>query len=69
LVPTCDVEAVRAEFYRQYAADGTETQKSDARRQAFNRAVKASQASGLVAIREVDGTQLIWLAKPEPDDV
>jgi hypothetical protein len=69
LVSACDVEPVRAEFYRQYPADGTDKQKSDARRQAFNRAVKASQALRLIAIREVDGVQLIWFAKPEPADV
>ena len=69
LVSACDVELVSAEFYRQYPADGTDKQKSDARRQAFNRSVKGSQALGLIAIREVDGVQLIWFAKPEPADV
>src|SRR5262245_56762062 len=40
LVGACDVEVVRAEFYRQYAADGTDKQKADARRQAFNRSLR-----------------------------
>ena len=69
LVCACDVEVVRTEFYRQYPADGTDKQKADARRQAFNRSLKGSQASGLVASREVDGVQLIWLAKPEATNV
>ena len=62
-VCACDVEVVRTEFYRQYPADGTEKQKADARRQAFNRSLRGSQAVGLVVSREVDGAQLVWLAK------
>jgi hypothetical protein len=65
-VRACDVEAVRTEFYRQYPADGTEKQRADARRQAFNRSIRESQARGLVASRDVDGVQLIWLATTEP---
>jgi hypothetical protein len=65
-VRACDVEAVRTEFYRQYPADGTEKQRADARRQAFNRSIRESQARGLVASREVEGVQLIWLATTEP---
>ncbi len=69
MVRACDVAAVRAEFYRQYPADGNEKQRADARRQAFNRAIRDSQARGLVASREVDGVQLIWLATAEPPNV
>ena len=61
----CDIEVVRAEFYKQYPADGTEKQKADAQRQAFNRSLKRAHTSGLVASREVDGVHLIWLVKPE----
>jgi AAA domain-containing protein len=68
-VCACDIEMVRAEFYRQYPADGTEKQKTDSRRQAFNRSLKGSQACGLVASREVDGAQLIWLATAEAPNV
>jgi hypothetical protein len=64
-VRACDIEVVRAEFYRQYPADGTEQQKAEARRKAFNRSVKESIARGVVASREVDGVQLIWLATRE----
>ena len=55
-VRACDIELVRNEFHRQYTADGTDKQKADARRKAFGRAVKESQARGLVAIRELDGS-------------
>jgi AAA domain/Bifunctional DNA primase/polymerase, N-terminal len=61
-VCACDLELVRAEFYRQYPADGTEQQKADARRKAFGRSVRESIARGVVAFRQVDGVQLIWLA-------
>jgi len=67
-VHACDVELVRAEFYRQYPADGTEQQKADTRRKAFGRSVKEAIARGVVASREVDGVQLIWLAMQEGTD-
>ena len=66
-VCACDIEAVRAEFYRQYPADGTDRQKTEARRKAFGRAVKETIARELVGTREVDGVQFVWLAKPEAD--
>jgi hypothetical protein len=66
VVRAVDLELVRAEFCRQYVAEGTPRQKTDARRHAFNRAVKSAQAKGLIAMREVDGTQLVWLTRPEP---
>jgi AAA domain/Bifunctional DNA primase/polymerase, N-terminal len=61
-VCACDLELVRAEFYRQYPADGSEQQKADARRKAFGRSVKDAIARGLVMSRQVDGVQFIWLA-------
>jgi hypothetical protein len=64
-VRACDLELVRQEFYKQYAADGDEKQRAATRRQAFNRAVKAAQEAILIAIREVDSVQLVWLVKPE----
>ena len=60
----CDIELVRAEYYRQYAADRTAKQKTKARRKAFGRSVKESVARSLVATPEVDGIQFIWLTKP-----
>jgi hypothetical protein len=68
-VRACDIELVRTEFYRQCPADGTEKQKTDARRKAFGRSVKDSIARGVVASREVDGVQLIWLATQEGKNV
>jgi hypothetical protein len=63
-VCACDLESVREEFYRQHPAEGTNEQKSEARRKAFNRALKTAQANGLIAVREVNGVQLVWLFKP-----
>ena len=67
-VRACDLKHVRPEFYRQYPADGTEQQIADARRKAFYRSVKEAQARGVVACREVDGVQFIWLATQEGAD-
>jgi hypothetical protein len=61
-VCACDIELVRAEFHRQYPADGTEQQKAETRRKAFTRSVKDAIARGVMASRQVDGVQLIWLA-------
>jgi hypothetical protein len=60
---------VRTEFYRQWPADGTEKQKTDARRKAFGRSVKDAIGRGVVASRDVDGVQLIWLATQEGANV
>jgi hypothetical protein len=41
-------------------ADGADD-KQEARRKAFVRAVKAAQDKGLIAIRDISGTQFLWL--------
>jgi hypothetical protein len=64
-VRACDLELVRQEFYRQHPADGDEKQKTATRRQAFHRAIKAAQDASLIALRELNGVQLVWLTKPE----
>ena len=64
-VRACNPELVRQEFCRQYPAEGDEKEKAHTRRQAFYRAIKAAQQQSLIAIRDVDGEQLIWLTKPE----
>ena len=64
-VRACDVELVRAEFYRQHVAEGTDEQKKAARQKAFKRAVNDATARGIVATREVEGVQFVWLTKPE----
>jgi hypothetical protein len=66
LVRAVDLKLVRAEFYKQYPADGDTKQQTAARRQAFGRAIKDAQAKSLIATREIDGVQLVWLvAKTE----
>ena len=64
VVRACDLSLVRAEFDKQYIAEGTDRQKADARRKAFQRAVKDAQAKELVATREMNGRQLAWLVNP-----
>jgi len=67
-VRACEITLVRSEFYRQCPADGTKEQIAETRRKAFYRAVKDAQARGVVACREVEGAQLIWLVKEESMD-
>src|SRR5262249_18197542 len=64
-VQACDLELVRPEFYRQHPAEGTAAQKKEIRKKAFQRAIKDAIARNVVATREVDGVQLIWLVKLE----
>jgi hypothetical protein len=65
-VRTVDVELVRQEFYRQHPATGTDQQKAETRRKAFGRALHDAQATNLIACREIDGVQYVWLiTKPE----
>ncbi|MCP2083946.1 UNVERIFIED_ORG: hypothetical protein J2W74_005211 [Methylorubrum zatmanii] len=53
---------VRTEFMNSYATDGeTETNRADARRKAFQRAVKTAQGSGLIAAREISGNEHFWM--------
>ncbi len=65
MVRAADVEAVRSEFYKSYAAEGTGKQKAAARRQAFNRAINEAQARGLVGIREIGTATFVWFAKQD----
>jgi Bifunctional DNA primase/polymerase, N-terminal/AAA domain len=64
-VRACDLEVVRHEFYKQHPAEGPEKKKAETRRKAFNRAVDDAQARGLIATREIDNVQLVWLATPQ----
>jgi hypothetical protein len=66
VVRAVDLKLIRAEFYKQYPADGDAKQQTNVRRQAFNRAIKDAQAKSLIMVREVGGVQLVWLvAKTE----
>jgi hypothetical protein len=66
MVQTVNIETVRAEFYRCYLADGdTDTKKAAARRQAFNRAVNHAQAQGVIGLRDLGTSTVVWLATKE----
>jgi Bifunctional DNA primase/polymerase, N-terminal/AAA domain len=67
-VRAVDLELVRAEFNKQYVAEGTDRKKADTRRHAFNRAIKDAQNKALIATREVAGVQLVWLVRPETQE-
>jgi hypothetical protein len=58
-----DRDLVRDEFYLQTAVEGTPQQKQDQRRKRFRRAVDRAQETGLIGIREIDGTIYFWLAQ------
>jgi hypothetical protein len=63
-VRAVDIGIVRTEFYKRYAADGDTKQKADARRMAFNRAIKDATAKNLIVTRECGNVQYVWLANP-----
>ena len=65
VVRACDLDILRAEFGRQHPAEGNDRQKADVRRKAFKRAIDRALTDGLIATREVNGVQLVWLVKPE----
>ena len=66
IVRACDVELVRAEFYRAYPADGTEQQRSEVRRKQFKRSIRDAVERSLVVTREIGARQWIWFAELEP---
>ena len=56
-------ETVRHEFHRQYAtADTDPKKKQEARKKAYQRAVRTAQDRGLLNVREIDGVEWLWLA-------
>jgi hypothetical protein len=66
VVQVVNIEVVKAEFFKTYPADGdTEKKRRDAKKKAWNRSIKDAQDFDLVGIREVDGTQYVWLKEPE----
>jgi len=63
MVRAVRLDLARSEFYRQYVfADGDRAKKMTASRKAFHRAVTAAKDRGLVVVREIDGTDFVWLA-------
>lgn len=60
---TVPAAAVRTEFMKRYPADTIEPSKrSDAKRQAFNRAMKQAMGRDLIGAREIGGVDHLWLA-------
>jgi hypothetical protein len=57
MVRAVKLDLVRAEFLKQSVADG-----SDAKRMAFNRAIRGAQDKNLIVVREISGVQVMWLA-------
>jgi hypothetical protein len=61
-VKTVSASAVRIEFVKRYPADTIELSKqADAKRQAFNRAMKQALDRDLIGAREIDGVDHLWL--------
>jgi hypothetical protein len=53
---------VRVEFMAAYPADGEDKKKkTDAKRNAFNRALKTARERELVCSREIAGVDHLWL--------
>ena len=61
--------AVRAEFVARYPVEGEGQKKADAKRNAFNRAIKAATQRELIGSRELEGADWLWFAdtKDEAD--
>jgi hypothetical protein len=69
VVQALKVEQVKREFFQAHYADGdTEKAKQNAKRMAFRRALDTAIENGLVAVREVDGVDYIWLTRPENEE-
>ena len=62
-VRACDMELVRDEFYRSYLGDAKTNGKTEARRQAFHRALTKAQADKRIGGRVIEDTSYLWLAK------
>ena len=59
-------ETVRGEFYKQYATTDTDPKKQqEARSKAYRRAIHTAQQREVIAIRELDGIEWVWLARAQ----
>lgn len=63
-VRAVDLDIVRAEFYASHPAEGDDKAKQQARKKAFQRAVKDAQAKRLVGVRDISAVTYVWLANP-----
>ena len=62
MVKALEVERVRAEFFkRRYTEGDSEKAKRQAKRMAFQRAMEAAVDRGVIATREVEGVEYVWL--------
>jgi hypothetical protein len=68
MVRAVEVETVRGEFYKSYAADDDAKAKQAARQKAFRRALMAAQDKELIGMREIEGVMLIWLGRKDPPE-
>jgi hypothetical protein len=59
-------EIVRAEFYKQYSTtDADPKKRQETRKKAYQRAVRTAQQQELLAVRELDGVEWLWLAETQ----
>jgi hypothetical protein len=59
-------ETVRGEFYKQYATTDTDPKKQQgARSKAYRRAIHTTQERNLIAVRELDGVEWLWLVEAQ----
>jgi hypothetical protein len=63
-----DQELVRAEFYQQTPADGSERQKRDFRRKRFARTINRAIEKRLIGMREIGGVTYLWLLPNHPSE-
>jgi hypothetical protein len=67
VVRAAKVDILRDEFFRTYHADSeTDQQRKEAKKKAFQRALRDAHERDLVGIREIDGVDFVWFAKAEP---
>jgi hypothetical protein len=66
--PMCrvvDSDVLRPEYIKTSVVDSDTPEKmADAHRKAYTRALKAAQDRGLIGVKNRDGRQTVWLAKP-----
>lgn len=62
------VEQIKVEFFKGHHADGdTAEARKNAKRMAFNRAIEGAADKDVVVIREINGEEYAWLARPSKD--
>jgi hypothetical protein len=67
LVRAVEKKLIRGEFYKIYAADGdTEEKRKEAKQKAFRRNIINAADKELIGVREVDGSELVWLIASSP---